>query len=444
MAKISTNSAWEKLFDKYNIEKEVNEKGFFNIKAEQIKEFKEPRLMAKWDSSESLPSILKSKEINILPTSRSSYILSNFNLYKELPKYTEDVTKMKKVEIPDLESIDIENVTSEANAINVLMLSPILEDFLGDGENYATFNGRMGTGEFNFFVNRNLKDPLCIDVKNAQCEIDAGLENDKSVVIIEAKNVIHPDFHVRQLYYPYRLWRNKVKKPIRLLFSIYSNQIYRLLEYRFNDLNNYSSIELIKEKNYTLQDTKITCYDLLEVYKKTKVTISDNMNDYEKTPFVQADSFEKIISLIDFLKEEDMSPAKVAEIMQFDIRQAGYYFNAGKYLGIFEKYHGEEFDEESSKWNKVVKIRLTKKGQEIAKMNYKPRQLELVKLILRHKIFNVFFFETFTTGQFPKKKDIENAMRKYNVCNEGQITRRASTVYSWLKWIFRLQKVTQE
>lgn len=443
MAKISANDAWKELFNKYDIEKEVNDNGFYNITAEQIKEFKEPRLMAKWDSSESLTGILKSKKINILPTSRSSYILSDFKLYEDLPKYVEDVTKMQKVEIRDLESIDIENITSEANAINVLMLSPILEDFLRDGENFATFNGRMGTGEFNFSVDRNSKKPLYIDVKNAQCEIDAGLENDNSVVIIEAKNVIHPDFHVRQLYYPYRLWKNRVKKPIRLVFSIYSNQIFRLLEYKFNDLNNYSSIELVQEKNYTLQDTKITTEDLFKAYKDTKVTIDDNMEVY-KTPFVQADSFERIISLIDCLKEEDMSSDKIADIMQFDIRQSGYYFNAGKYLGIFEKYDGEEFDEETSQWNKVRKIRLTKKGLEIAKMNYKPRQLELVKLILKHKIFNELFFETHSTDKLPKKNDIEYLMRKYNVCDEGQINRRAGSVSSWLKWIFKLPNIIEE
>lgn len=443
MAKISANDAWKELFNKYDIEKEVNDKGFYNITAEQIKEFKEPRLMAKWDSSESLPGILKSKKINILPTSRSSYILSDFKLYEDLPKYVEDVTKMQKVEIRDLESINIENITSEANAINVLMLSPILEDFLRDGENFATFNGRMGTGEFNFSVDRNSKKPLYIDVKNAQCEIDAGLENDKSVVIIEAKNVIHPDFHVRQLYYPYRLWKNRVKKPIRLVFSIYSNQIFRLLEYKFNDLNNYSSIELVQEKNYTLQDTKITTEDLFKVYMDTKVTIDDNMEVY-KTPFVQADSFERIISLIDCLKEEDMSSGKMADIMQFDIRQSGYYFNAGKYLSIFEKYDGEEFDEETSQWNKVRKIRLTKKGLEIAKMNYKPRQLELVKLILKHKIFNELFFEIYSTGKLPKKNYIEYLMRKYNVCDEGQINRRAGSVSSWLKWIFKLPNIIEE
>lgn len=139
MTKISANDAWKKLFDKYNIVNEVQNKGFFNITADQIKEFKEPRLMAKWDSSESLPSALRSNKINILPTARGSYVLSDFKLYQEIPEFVEDVTKMQKVNIPNFfESIDIENITSESNAINVLMISPILENFLNEEDNFAT------------------------------------------------------------------------------------------------------------------------------------------------------------------------------------------------------------------------------------------------------------------------------------------------------------------
>ena len=108
----------------------------------------------------------------------------------------------------------------------------------------------MGTGEFDFRVNTYRDIKRDIHVENAQCEIDGGFENSESVVIMEAKNVVHEDFHVRQLYYPYRLWNSRVQKPIRLIFSIYSNMIYRLFEYRFRDIYDYSSIELVKTKNY--------------------------------------------------------------------------------------------------------------------------------------------------------------------------------------------------
>ena len=65
----------------------------------------------------------------------------------------------------------------------------------------------MGTGEFDFRVNTYREIKRDIHVENAQCEIDGGFENSESVVIMETKNVVHEDFHVRQLYYPYRLWK---------------------------------------------------------------------------------------------------------------------------------------------------------------------------------------------------------------------------------------------
>ena len=95
--KITASEAWKKLFEKYDIPNKVDNDGFFHIKASQIKEFKEPRLMAKWDSSESLPGVLKSHKINILPTSRGSYVMGKFNLYEDIPDWIDDVKKMQKV-----------------------------------------------------------------------------------------------------------------------------------------------------------------------------------------------------------------------------------------------------------------------------------------------------------------------------------------------------------
>lgn len=439
---LTANEAWEKLFEKYDIPGKVEKNGFFDIEASQIKDFKEPRLMTKWDSSKSLPGVLKSNKINILPTSRRSYVMGKFDLYQKIPDWIGDVKKMQKVHVPEFESINIKNITSESNAINVLMISPILENFLEEGENYATFNGRMGTGKFDFSVDRKSNTPLKVNVDRAQCEIDAGLENNKSVVIIEAKNVVHPDFHIRQLYYPYRLWQKRVQKPIRLVFSVYTNQIYRLLEYRFTDLYNYSSIELIREKYYTLQDINISNEDLLKVYKSTKIKTDDNQ-DKSNVPFIQANKFERVISLIENLQNNDLTREQIADLMQFDLRQADYYFNAGKYLGLFEKYYAEEYDEDTEKSYKTLKIRLTKQGKKVAEKNYKSRQLELVKLMLEHKIFNTLFFDTYTTGILPKPNQIQDLMRKYNVRKEGQIPRQSGSVLAWLKWIFKLAEIEE-
>ncbi len=428
---LTANEAWKKLIEKYDIVKEIEENGCFHIKASQIKEFREPRLMAKWDSSDSLPDVLRKSKINILPDSRSSYVLSDFLLYQEIPELEESVEKMTRVELPDYETVDVNNITSEANAINVLILSGILDDFLGTDENVATFNGRMGTGDFEFYVDtaRQIKRKVC--VYNAQCEIDGGFENDESVVIMEAKNVLHEDFHIRQLYYPYRLWEKKVSKPIRLVFSIYSNMIYRLFEYRFNDLEDYSSIELIRTKNYSLQDTEISIEELVDVRQNTGIRTDDNQ-DNTAIPFIQADSMDRIINLIEHLHDNPMTSLQIASFMDFEPRQSDYYFNAGRYLGLFEKRTDDS-------GQRVVQ--LTALGNRVFRLNYKERQLKLVSLILEHKIFTEFFDHIVETGEFPNKRSVENKMRELNVCGESQIIRRATSILCWLRWIFYLTKI---
>lgn len=424
---LSANEAWKALLEKYPITETVNREGTYRIRADQIREFREPRLMAKWDSSDSLPEILRKNKLNILPDSRTSYVLGDFLLYQEIPELTEHVTRMTHVEMPDFESIDVSGISSEANAIHGLTLSGILDDFLGEGRNAATFNGRMGTGAFTFRVNTVRGVPAEIHVENAQCEIDGGFENRSSVVIMEAKNVVHKDFHVRQLYYPYRLWRTKVKKPVRLIFCVYSNMIYRLFEYRFTDPEDYSSIELVRMKNYSLQDTSVSMEELKEVRRCTPVRTDDAM-EKTRTPFIQANSMERVISLLENLYENPMTSQQIAELMDFDPRQSDYYYNAGKYLGIFEKKRQD---------GQVLTV-LTALGQKVFKMNYKERQLKLVGLILEHEIFAEFFDFVAAEETLPDKEEIERAMRRLHVCGEGQIVRRASSVYGWLRWIRNL------
>lgn len=440
---LSADEAWEKLLKKYDIVNEIERNGIFHITASQIKEFKEPRLMAKWDSSEQLPSSLKKNKINILPDSRSSYVLGDFLLYEEIPELTEHVTQMTSVELPEYESIDVNNITSEANAINVLILSNILDDFLGTDKNAGTFNGRMGTGIFEFDVDTHRGKKQHIIVNNAQCEIDGGFENDESVVIMEAKNVLHSDFHVRQLYYPYRLWKTRVKKPIRLVFSIYSNKIYRLFEYEFEDINDYSSIKLIQNKNYSLQDTTISLDELIAVRKGTKITCDDNQNNDELPPFIQADSFERVISLLENMFDNPMDDEEIAELMHFGsnlsngkpvYRQSQYYYNAGKYVGLFEKTKNED--------GKVVTV-LTDLGRKVYRMHYKERQLKLVSLILEHQIFaELFDYVVSNSGEMPDSLLVQKRMAELNVCNEGQIGRRSQTVRSWIRWMFDLTKLS--
>ncbi|QVK06889.1 type II restriction enzyme [Mycoplasma mycoides] len=427
---MNINEAWGKLFDKYKILDEINKKGFYIIKTETIKEFNEPRLMAKFDSSLKLPEIFKQYNINILPISKKKYILSNFKLYEYIGELGENNKhNIERITIEhNYQSVNINNISSESSAIMSLILTKTLDNFLVEDDNTMTFFGRMWTKNFDFFVDKIDNKSMKIEVNNSQCEIDAGLENKKSLVILEAKLSSDPDFNIRQLYYPFRLWSNKVEKPIRLVFISYFNQIFRLFEYKFEDINNLSSIKLIKQKSYSLYDTKITLDDIYKVFLETKVIYTDNQYESD-TVFIQADSFWRIIDILEFLSRKNKTKRQIAQMMNFTDRQADYYFNAGKYLKLWDK-------------NKNTKqVFLTNTAKKIVKLNYKQRQLKLVSLILEHKIFNELFIQTYINHQFPTKEQIVNIMLENKVCSKNLVERRSNSVFAWIKWIFNLTNI---
>ena len=82
MSKISKlDQSWEKLFDKYKILDEINKNTVFEITAKDINEFREARLMTKFDHSSQLPSLFRNNKLSILPVTRGSYIIGRFNLF---------------------------------------------------------------------------------------------------------------------------------------------------------------------------------------------------------------------------------------------------------------------------------------------------------------------------------------------------------------------------
>lgn len=418
---------WEILFDKYNIENQIKKNGMFYITADQIREVKEPRLMTKFDTRESLPSVFGAK-IAILPVTRGKYVLGEFDLYQDFPDIASDIQQITSARIPDYyETININNISSEANAINVMSIAGILDDFLGENNMVQTVSGRMGSGSFGFYVS-NFKSSEHKDykpyirVENSQVEIDGGFENENVFSIIEGKNVIHSNFLIRQLYYPMKLWHSKINKLIRPVFVVYSNNIFRLLEYEFTDIDYYNSLKLVQERNYSLEDIEITLDDLCDIWKKAIIKPEPEVT------FIQADSFNKVISLVENLNESPMTTVEIAELFGFKERQSDYYFNACKYLRLAEKLTDED----------GVKVHITPLGKRLLKMKYKERQLEYVRLILEHQIFHELFETMMRMGELPDKKYVTKKMREMQVCGESLIDRRASSVRGWLYWILTL------
>lgn len=123
---------WEEIFNDYDVLNEIKNNGFFEITADQIRPYKEPRLMAKFDYYKQLPKIFKENNLGILPVSNGKYIIGNFNLFESLKKSSYENVIINEVSLPDfIETIDPDNIYSESNALNVAFLSGMFDDVFG-------------------------------------------------------------------------------------------------------------------------------------------------------------------------------------------------------------------------------------------------------------------------------------------------------------------------
>ena len=223
---------WEEIFIDYDVLNKIDKDGFFTITADEIRKYKEPRLMAKFDYSRQLPKIFKDNGLGILPIKNGEYIIGKFNLFEKISNTGYEDVEIKKVRLPKfIETIDPDNIYSESNALNVAMLSGMLNDAFEE-KMYETIQGKMRTNSFKFYISDE-KVTTELEVNGAAIEIDGGYESENKVVLIEAKNSMPEDFVVRQLYYPYRHWKEKVLKNIVPVFFAYDNGIYNIFIYSF-------------------------------------------------------------------------------------------------------------------------------------------------------------------------------------------------------------------
>lgn len=418
------DAAWEKLFEKYGILAQIDAQGMFSISAAQIKEFREPRLMAKFDHTINLPKIFADNQLAILPVTRGDYVVAHFDAYHKFEVFDVPVTR---VSLPKyLQSLDASHITSEAIALNCAVASGIVADFLQDEDMIATVSGRMGSGTFSFNIT-NSKSPnaYTVPVSNSQLEIDAAYEGKKGLTLMEAKCDLSEDFLIRQLYYPFRAWQHRMAKPVNTVFLIYSNGIYRLYAYTFQDANHYNSLVLVNRRNYTIEDITVGIADIQDVLRQTREVPEPEI------PFPQADNFERVINICELLNEQTLNRNEVTEEYAFDARQTNYYTDAARYLGLLEK-----------KKDGVTPVySLSEEGKRILNVGLKQRQLAYCNLILSHKIFNETLREYFEKGNMPPNDEIVNLMRNanlYHVGSDSTYARRSSTIKGWLNWIIGL------
>lgn len=423
-SKTKNDTAWEILFEQYNILENIKRNEQFIISSTQINKVRESRLMAKFDQFTYLPRIFRANRLSILPISRSEYLIAPFVTHYDVI-YDSD---LETIYLPlpfGIQTIDQSNIYSEAIALNCAFNIGMIDDVAGE-ETRHTISGRMSTGNFDFIINSSITGKFnhMIGVNGAQCEIDGGFEGSYSFLLIEAKNYKVKDFLVRQLYYAYRLWSDKLSKRVIPVLMTFSQDTFDFFIYEFITKTDYSSLQLIQQKKYAIAQELITIDDIYTVFARVRI-----VSEPADIPFPQADSFERVVDLLSQLTIGVLTKDEITEKYQFKARQTDYYTRAGKYLGLIDQYIDPITQD--------ITFKLTEDGQQLLKQKHKQKTLGLIQKILEHRVFHDAF-QKLRMGRKPTKEEISSLISS-NVGNIGgeTIPRRASTVRGWIEWIWK-------
>lgn len=427
------DAAWTGIFDKYDVPAVVQQEGFIDVTADQLREFREPRLLTKMDHSHQLPKVFQEHGYNILTRGISTFRIGTFEVFQDLPEWTVPATEVENLTLPSyIETLDVTKVTGEPAVINAVHASGVLTNFCGE-EVVLTVSGRQRTGEFSFSVDDKVRGTSEVTVSGAQIEIDAAFEGKEAFTIVEVKNHLSHDFCVRQLYYPFRTWRERIKKPTRNVFLTLANDVYDLHEFEFVDPFDYSSATLTNHKRYTIGVVRPTEAEV--VTRARRAIEAPTQRVVRVAPFPQADDFERVMDLVAYLSEAPRTVEDLAVNYGFDPRQSDYYYNAAKFLGLAESDKGEDGREYR---------RSTTLANDILALPYRDKNLRFAELIFEIKPIAETYFEWV---RMDEKPSIHRVVEIFSKSQDGEMLaestqkRRSQTILAWASWLRQIAPV---
>lgn len=424
--------AWDKIFSELNILEVLKKDDVFKLSASQIHDIskREPRLMARMESSEDRYQIFEDKDLTILQQgNRGEYIIGKFDAF--LPLDYSGQIKTTKI-LPN-QSSDINNPLlpkrepdAILNAFNYGMFSEVLSCNQEDLK-MVSF-GRRGTNPFSYSIKLKDKDyPFNINIATTQMELDGVFESLDYVLNVEAKINQRPDFISKQLYYPYRALSELTDKPIINVFltATVTGSIFAHV-FKVKEKEDYNSMEQIDVIRYDFFE-HISTTDIRNILKDIQIVLepSDIM-------FPQADSVDRLFQVLDIVKSQPgITASEIGKKMDLTGRQGAYYSAACIYLGLLKRdRHGQSY-----------KYRLTDYSREMIEASWKKRNLMMVKAIARHLVFYHFIKQYLDSQEPPSKLEIAewlgNNIDKLN-CDNGTPARRASTVLGWITWVVQI------
>lgn len=403
MPTINRDDAWNEIFEDYPILNTVDSTGYYDIKADDIKKYKEPRLMCKVDFREGTPSIMKANDLSILAINNGLYRIARNSPFLDI---RENITaSIKEVSPPDLITLDHENPSSESAALDIAYATGILEDVFGETSR-LTIRGRKRC-DLDFSIGQTH-----YPVRGVQVEVDGGYEGKSGIHLIEAKIGSASNINIRQLLYPHRFWENfsASRKTVSSYIFFYQEGIYRFIPFEAH--GDIYSIDQSAEKLYRLREN-LPSIDIRSIRVAQGVI-------NESAPFPQADKLDKVIALVIKIAGSETTPKEDISLM-FDMvpRQIDYYCNAAAWLKLVEyNPRGQTYQ-------------ATNQGLSFAKLSYPNQIAEVAKVALSNSVFNFVLHNPNT--------DLPISIRSENgLSADSTYKRRLLTVKSWLTDIERV------
>ncbi|MEI7534650.1 MAG: hypothetical protein WCK57_09800 [Verrucomicrobiae bacterium] len=206
---------------------------------------KEVRILCKQDTREDRPAIFKDNKLFLLPTKNGEYAVIQGDGYMDVPP----IKKSTEVYPSKLDfHLDTSEIgDSEMQHLDFAYASSLIRTFMDDPSLVLTIRGRKYTPHFAFRVGKQK-----LEAEGVQTEVDAGYEGRKQVVLVEAKRAKNTNTIIRQLFYPFRQWQAHTKKPVMTIFFQRDELGYSLWQFRFNDVEDYNSIELVRSQKFAI------------------------------------------------------------------------------------------------------------------------------------------------------------------------------------------------
>ncbi len=386
----------------------------FHLQASEIKERTglEPRLMAKFDHRGQLPPALRRRGLFLLPTRNGEYAVLRGEGYHTLEPCPAPRDFPSRAEFT---LRTLEQGLSESQFLDLAYHSGLLSHFTGVASLFPTIRGRKRAPRFTFQV-----AGLTLEVEGVQVEVDAGYEGPREVILLEAKIGEPADFHLRQLYYPYRFWTGLTPKLVRPLFLTYSPRegVLRLREYRFDRPECYRAPVLVRAEAFRLRARTVR----LPLPEASVLRVGGRGPGPGTLRVPQADDLEKVAHLPFLVDQGADAPTAVADTLGFTVRQAGYYAEACQILGLVKVTDG--------------RFRVTDLGRDYLALEVEPRHELLARLVLGLPIMQRALAEMLLSpARRLDRAALEDLVRRESGLGSSTAIRRAGSLWRWFAWL---------